>query len=65
VGFVAGGLALQTGAALEKPLAAFAIVFLAAAICRFLSAGFLFTQSEPAPPDAAHRSVPPREMLRV
>ncbi|MCC7083387.1 MAG: MFS transporter [Pirellulales bacterium] len=64
VGFVAGGLTLQAGAEYEKSLIAFAFVFLAAAICRFISAAFLFSQNEPSPPDAAHRMVPPREMLR-
>jgi MFS family permease len=64
VGFVAGGLTLQAGTSLEKPLAAFALIFLCAAIARFISAAFLFSQSEPSPPTAAHRIVPAREMLR-
>lgn len=62
IGFVGGGLALQAGAALKAPLAAFAMIFLAAAIFRSISAAFLFSQSEAAPP-AAHRVMPPLETL--
>jgi MFS family permease len=46
-GFVGGGLALEFGESLGRPLWAFAVLFLAAAVCRFVSAGFLFAQSEP------------------
>jgi MFS family permease len=46
-GFVGGGLALQFGESLGRPLWAFAVLFLIAAVCRFVSAGFLFAQNEP------------------
>lgn len=64
LGYVAGGLALQAGAALNSPLTAFAIIFLAAAAFRFISAAFLTSQSEPEPPDASHRIVSVPEVLR-
>ena len=37
----------QFGESLGRPLWAFAMLFLVAAVCRFVSAGFLFAQSEP------------------
>jgi hypothetical protein len=46
-GFAGGGLALEFGESLGRPLWAFATLFLGAAICRFVSAGFLSVQSEP------------------
>jgi MFS family permease len=46
-GFVGGGLALEFGETLGRPLWAFAMLFLVASICRFISAGFLLAQSEP------------------
>jgi len=46
-GFAGGGLALEFGEALGRPLWAFALLFLMAAVCRFVSVGFLFAQSEP------------------
>jgi MFS family permease len=54
LGFVGGGAALEFGDALGRPLWAFAVLFLIAGMCRFISAGFLFAQSEPVL--VAHRS---------
>lgn len=47
LGFAGGGLALEFGELLGRPLWAFAMLFLVAAVCRFVSAGFLSVQSEP------------------
>ena len=58
LGFVGGGLALQYGAAQGHALWAFACLFSVASACRYASAGFMFSQSEPSPPDADHRRVP-------
>ena len=52
-GIVAGGLTLQLGAQYHATLLCFAIVFAAAALCRTVAAGWLATQSEPAPPGPA------------
>jgi MFS family permease len=48
-GLLAGGFALQTGKAYGQPLTAFALLFTVAFVCRSLSAGFLFRQTEPRP----------------
>jgi MFS family permease len=64
LGYVLGGLALQTGANLGHPLGAFALIFVAAGACRMISTGFLATQTEPVPPDETHRIVRPLEVLR-
>jgi MFS family permease len=63
VGLLAGGIGLQFGASLGKPLLAFAILFFVAGTCRFISAGLLAAQTEPQPPDQKHREVPWRELL--
>jgi MFS family permease len=63
VGVAGGGMTLQVGASHGKPLTAFAILFLIAGVCRFISMGLLASQSEPQPPDDEHRVVPMREML--
>lgn len=47
-GFVAGGIALHFGKANGWLLATFAAIFLIGSACRFLSAWFLGTQSEPS-----------------
>lgn len=52
-GFAGGGLALEFGNAMGRPLWAFAVLFLMAAICRFISAGFLFAQGDPLRSTAA------------
>jgi MFS family permease len=48
--FVAGGVSLQWGTAWGEPLRPFALLFLAAAMSRFLSSYVLSIQSEPCPP---------------
>lgn len=63
LGVVGGGVTLQVGASHGKPLTAFAILFLVAGVCRFISTGLLASQTEPQPPDDEHRVVPMREML--
>jgi MFS family permease len=49
-GFVAGGLLLHAGAVREKALGTFALLFLAAALSRLVSAFFLSLQREPVAP---------------
>ena len=63
-GFVGGGAALQLGDAWQRPLWAFATLFLIAAIARGLSAAFLARQSEPSFPSADHRVLWGRPLLR-
>lgn len=63
IGFLGGGLALQAGASYGRPLLAFAVIFLAAGVCRYVSAAFISSQSEPVPPNGDQRRVPVREML--
>lgn len=63
LGFVAAGVSLQVGASAEKGLLVFALLFLTAAICRFVSAGFLASQSEPVPRPDGHRHVSMREFF--
>jgi MFS family permease len=50
VGFVGGGIALQYGSTLGRPLEAFALIFAVAAACRFLSSRLLAMHSEPFSP---------------
>ena len=57
-GFVAGGLMLQVAAGGRFQIRAFAFLFLAAAVARFLSASFLFSQHEPLPPGKRLHSPP-------
>ncbi|MEX0714321.1 MAG: MFS transporter [Pirellulales bacterium] len=63
-GFLGGGFALQAGAAWGRVLPAFACLFFTAAVCRFISAAFLASQSEPCPPTSGHRDVPLAEFVR-
>ena len=63
-GFVLAGVSLQYGASIGQTLATFGILFFIAALCRFASAGFLLSQSEPVPPGDDHRHVPIGEFLR-
>ncbi len=49
-GFVAAGLVLQRGEQRGAALAAFAVVFVAAAICRLVSTAMLVACGEPEPP---------------
>ena len=46
-GFLLGGVALQVGTSWGRPLLAFAVLFLLASVCRFLSTCFLARHSEP------------------
>jgi MFS family permease len=62
-GFLIGGIALQLGAAAGQRLLTFALLFLIAAVCRFVSACFLAIQSEPQPTAEDHRHVSPREFF--
>ncbi|MCI0363094.1 MAG: MFS transporter [Phycisphaerales bacterium] len=62
-GLAIGGIGLQVGASLHKPLLAFALLFLLSGTCRFLSAALLAGQSEPIPLSTNHREVPWREFL--
>jgi MFS family permease len=48
-GFLAGGIALHTGVRGGAPLGIFALLFLAAAVSRLFSAGFLASQREHCP----------------
>ncbi len=56
VGFVGGGAWLQWGEANQRPLAAFALLFCAAATIRFLSLRYLAAQTEPSPPPSGATS---------
>jgi MFS family permease len=63
IGFAGGGLALEFGDSLSRPLWAFALLFLVASVCRFVSAGFLFAQSEPIPVAGRGSSAPLRSAI--
>lgn len=62
-GLVIAGLSLQYGKANHVELVTFAVLFGAAALCRFMSATLLARQDEPEPPNGDHRIVPMREWL--
>jgi MFS family permease len=64
VGFAAAGLGLHFGADYAPILDVFAITFLAAAICRYISAAFLYHQNEADDPISEQRSVPLRELCK-
>jgi len=57
LGFLGGGFLLQAAAPAGYELWAFALLFLIAGVCRFISASFLFKISEPEPPGDDHRRV--------
>ncbi len=61
LGFVGGGMALQYGAGRGAALTAFAFLFLAAAVSRFISGMALARQTEPVPPRGIDRHVTLRE----
>ncbi len=63
VGFLAGGLMLETGKRFDLLMPAFAAAFLLAAAARFVSAAFLAAQSEPQPLPKDHRVVPVGELV--
>ncbi len=56
-GFIIAGVSLQYGAHAGRLLDVFGFVFLAAGLCRLVSAGFISSQSEPVPPGDDHRRV--------
>jgi MFS family permease len=63
VGFVGGGFALQYGSSHGHLLAAFALIFAAAGIARFISSRLLTMQSEPLPPGDEMQIVGRREIV--
>src|SRR5690606_14156293 len=62
-GFLIGGLLLQTGTVVGRPLTAFAVLFLVACACRSASAWCLAQQSEPVPAPRVARQESPRAVL--
>ena len=64
LGFLAGGVLLQIATPAGYELWAFALLFLIAGVCRFVSASFLFGMSEPEPPTGELRRVSFFSMLR-
>lgn len=63
IGFLTGGMLLQA-ATPSRELWAFALLFLVAGVCRFISASFLFTMREPELPINEYRRVSFLSMLR-
>lgn len=63
VGFVLGGVVLQYGRATGQTLLLFSAIFLAASICRFLSALMLARQSNQGPKRVFERYVTIRELF--
>lgn len=63
VGLLIGGGLLAAGKSGGWEMQAYAVLFLLAGACRFASAGFLASQSEPVPMPAAFRQVPARELV--
>lgn len=63
-GFVAGGLALQYAAGEGWALRMFALLFLIAGICRFVSVVSLWYQSDVSSPASQHRHVPLGQWIR-
>lgn len=63
VGFAAGGLTLQFAKGWTAACTPFALLFMAAAMARFVSASFLASQSEPCPVSDEHRKVGVRELF--
>lgn len=64
VGFLAGGAAIEFGAAAENALAGFGLLFLLAVGCRFISVTCLARTSEPEPMPSNVRHIPMPELLR-
>ena len=62
-GFAAGGLTLQFTKGSAAACTPFALLFMTAAVARFVSASFLASQSEPCPPSGDHRRVSVRELF--
>ncbi|MFN9368552.1 MAG: MFS transporter [Planctomycetia bacterium] len=59
IGFVIGGVLLQTGKARDMTLVAFAVLFAAAAVARLLSTACLVVCREPKPPEPHAREAGP------
>ncbi len=64
IGLLIGGGLLAAGKAGGWEMRAYAALFLLAGACRFASAGFLASQSEPVPMPSDFRHVPARELFR-
>ena len=64
IGFVVGAIALQLGKAGGWLRPAFVGIFLTAAVCRFLSAGFLRSQSDPSAGRVPVNYISIRKLLR-
>lgn len=62
-GLLAGGGLLAAGKAGGWEMRAYAALFVLSAACRFASAGFLASQSEPVPMPPEFRRVPARELV--
>lgn len=63
VGLATGGLLLQWGTNLNRPMLMFAVLFGIAGLCRLLSTQFLTQQREPARATENHRIVPVTEIF--
>jgi MFS family permease len=63
LGLVVGGSLLAAGKAGGWEMRAYAALFALAGACRFLSAAYLASQSEPVPMPSEFRHVPARELL--
>lgn len=63
VGFVGGGISLQYGQSIGRPLEAFALIFAIASVCRFISSRLLATHSESIRPASGMPIVGRREVL--
>jgi len=63
IGLLLGGGLLSVGKAHGWEMKAYASLFLLAGACRFASAGYLASQSEPQPMPPEFRHVPARELL--
>lgn len=64
IGVVGGGILLQLGTVHQQELTAFAVLFGVAGLARGISSIYLALQTEPIRPNADHRMVPARELLR-
>ncbi|CAG0979777.1 hypothetical protein MYXO_01785 [Myxococcaceae bacterium] len=63
LGLLMGGALLASGRSGGFEMQAYAVLFLVAGLCRYLSTYFLWSQSEPVPLPAQFRRVPAGELL--
>lgn len=63
VGFLIGGIALQSAGTPDRVLTVYAVLFAVAALCRLVSAWMLSRQSEPIPVPRQMRQIPFRELI--